>query len=255
MLDNPPYRCVQLPTDSLGFVDFGKIVRINLYLLEICIRENKIHEIAEYYLCEEERKKFYSFRYEKRKTEWLGGRIAVKYAVLLLQNNEEKIWGKSHWQQIKIKSYSSGKPFVESPALSNNTPLYVSISHSEKWAIAIASYEDCAIDVQRVTKKVERIQQRFVTNNEIKILEKNLNKTKRLREALTLLWSAKESVKKISNIDKMLCFFDITLESVEEYENLIILKLITTLPPKYKIVKARLLDEYAYAVAFRNQEL
>jgi len=234
-----------------------KIVRVNIASLKKRMADLGIFDIAMFYLCREEQERFYSFRLEKRKIEWLAGRIAAKCAGLQLQNNDEKICrGKKQWQQLQILAARSGKPFVLCSALACRPPLCISISHSRDFAIAIAARQNCGVDIQQVTPAVERVEERFVSTEEKVILAEIVDLYGN-QAALTLLWSAKEAVKKTSAGAHLPGFRDISLNFWEKSGDAFLF----TVNVKYKergqnvsqLIWVKLLDGFSYAVTTQNQ--
>ena len=116
---------------------------------------------------------------ENRKREWLSIRVLVKEIL-----GEEK----------EILYNSVGKPY-----LSDNS-YYIGISHTKGYAALILNKEnEVAVDIERITARIENIRTRFVNEEE----EKALSKTNELIHLL-LLWSSKESLYKrlsLENVD------------------------------------------------------
>jgi len=234
-----------------------KIVRVNIVLLKKRMADPDNYDLASYYLCREECERFHSFRLEKRKTEWLAGRIAAKCAALQLQHNEEKIcWDKKQWQQLQISAASSGKPFALCSALACRPPLHISISHSRDFAIAIAARQNCGVDIQQVTPAVERVEERFVSSEERNILAE-LADLYGNQAALTLLWSAKEAVKKTSANVILPGFLDISLDSWQKSEDAFLfavqVKCKENRQNESQLIWVKLLDGFSYAVTMQNQ--
>jgi len=234
-----------------------KIVRVHLDLLKMHMAELGIANIGLFYLRPQERERFHSFRYEKRRIEWLAGRIAAKCAGLQLQNNDEKnCWEKKQWHQLQISADNSGKPYVIWSALESSTPVRISISHSKGYAIGMAAWENCGIDIQQVTPAVERVEARFVTVSEKNILAEIVSLYGR-QAALTLLWSAKEAVKKTSAGAIRPGFLDISLNSLQQSEAAFLfgvhVKNKESGQNVSQLVRVRLLDGFAYAVTMQNQ--
>ena len=257
MIENLTGQCKSVFSTPPVFSFPLKIVRVNLESLKMRMADLGIFDIAFFYLCREERERFHSFRHEKRKIEWLAGRIAAKCAGLQLQNNDEKIcWGKKQWHQLQIAADSSGKPFVIWSAMKSSTPVSISISHSRAFAIAIAARENCGVDIQQVTPAVERVEKRFVTREEKNILEEIADLYGR-RAALTLLWSAKEAVKKASAGAIHPGFLDISLNSLQKAGDAFLFAV--NVKDKEsgqnvsQLIWVKLLDGFSYAVTTQNQ--
>jgi len=116
---------------------------------------------------------------ENRKREWLAIRVLLK-----------KILG----EEKEILYNSLGKPY-----LSDNS-FFISISHTKGYAAIILNKEnEVAIDIEKISSRVENIRKRFVNEEEEKALSKNNE-----RIHLLLHWSAKESLFKwlgVENVD------------------------------------------------------
>ncbi|MBU4263611.1 MAG: 4'-phosphopantetheinyl transferase superfamily protein [Proteobacteria bacterium] len=235
-----------------------KIIRVNLDLLKMHMADRGNDNIALFYLRRQERERFHSFRYEKRKVEWLAGRIAAKCAGLLLRNNDDEIChGKNQWHQLRVSAESAGKPFLSWSALeSRKQVVSISISHSRQWAIAMAAWENCGIDIQQVTAAVERVEERFVNAGEKNILAEIVSLYGK-QAALALLWSAKEAVKKTSAGAILPGFLDISLNSLQksedDYRFEVQVKDKESGQKVSQLVWVRLLDGFSYAVTTQNQ--
>jgi phosphopantetheinyl transferase len=116
---------------------------------------------------------------ENRKREWLSIRVLIKELL-----GEEK----------EIVYNPLGKPY-----LSDNS-FYISISHTKGYAALILNKEnEVAVDMERITPRIENIRKRFVNDDE----EKALSSSNELVHLL-LYWSAKESLFKrlgVENVD------------------------------------------------------
>ena len=116
---------------------------------------------------------------ENRKREWLAIRVILKELL-----GEEK----------EILYNSLGKPY-----LSDNS-FHIGISHTKGYAALIFNKEnEVAIDIEKITEKVENVWKRFVNEEE----EKALSQSNELIHLL-LYWSAKESIYKwlgVENVD------------------------------------------------------
>ncbi len=230
---------------------YGETTAIDLEILNKKIFETKNKEIANLYLSEEEKKIFYSFRNEKRITEWLGGRIAAKKAVLkILEKNSRQIDNSLQLEKITIHTSKIGKPYLNE-STTEKKPLKISISHSEKWAVAFASYTDCGIDIQKINNKIERLQNKFIKKNEVEILSKELQKYTWI-ELLTLLWSAKEAEKKKHNEMQQPGFLEMELTRIEKQNNLYILTLSTKKYSSHSKIRAAIYENYACAITWTD---
>jgi len=113
---------------------------------------------------------------ENRKREWLSIRVLLTELL-----GEEK----------KILYNSFGKPY-----LSDNS-FHISISHTKGYAALILNKEkEVAIDIEKISPRIENIRKRFVSEEEEKALSQSNETTH-----LLLYWSAKESLFKWLGIE------------------------------------------------------
>jgi len=116
---------------------------------------------------------------ENRKREWLAIRVLLKELL-----GEEK----------EINYTPLGKPY-----LADNS-FHISISHTKGYAALILNKEnEVAIDIERIAPRVENIRERFVNEEEAKVLSQQNE-----RIHLLLYWSAKETIFKwlgVENVD------------------------------------------------------
>lgn len=122
-----------------------------------------------------------TLRFPKRRTEWLGGRVALKRVVarqLCL----------SDLTQIEILPQENGKPqlLVEQKPLT----LAHSITHSHDFAVAAVSGESAllGIDLEKITHRIEAWKRDFFHPNEL---------TSDGDDFLTALWTQKEALVKL----------------------------------------------------------
>lgn len=144
------------------------------------------------YLAPEELATYHQFKYQKRQLEWLGGRLAAKQAVL--RATEQEITGPA-MREWSICADVHGKPFFVK-STGKNLPA-LSISHSHGKALAMTTENrDCGLDLQKISAATIRVKEKFCTPAEEKTvmaltLPDNIEAT-----GLTLLWAAKEALRK-----------------------------------------------------------
>jgi phosphopantetheinyl transferase (holo-ACP synthase) len=150
------------------------------------------------------------FTSAKRQKEWIGGRFAAKYATakLLKQGDPQQ---NISWSSLIIDADENSRPFLSSGNDEpGNTMPDISISHSGSMAAAMAIEKGlCGIDIQQVTPKIMKVRNRFCTREELKILEKSFSMEP--ETPLTLLWAAKETLRKASNLDSLPGFMELQL--------------------------------------------
>jgi phosphopantetheinyl transferase len=109
----------------------------------------------------------------KKQLEFLASRYLIKH----LAGNE---------YLANLNKTDNGKPFFY------NFPEAISISHSASHAAIIFSNTcSCGIDIETITPRVHKIASRFLSEEELISLDERY-----LTEAITLLWSAKETIYK-----------------------------------------------------------
>lgn len=173
--------------------------------------------LTDYFLTETEKKTYKKFSYEKRRMEWLAGRIAAKTAVInlsahLLKESKEK----NQWLQLEIAADEGGRPFVLSgPGLRPD----ISISHSGCFAVAAAVEKGvCGLDIQKISTKISKVEKKFIGQDELALInEISLLSHLSREEFLTLVWSAKEALRKGSGrSNPLLGFLEARLIEAEE---------------------------------------
>ncbi len=165
-------------------------------------------------LSEREKALFATYTYAKRQGEWLGGRLACKYAILRLHGRINAPAAKGI-AAISILPATTGRPELIHHGGHGAGP-GISISHSSGYAVAIAARaQRCGIDIQKISKKIIQVQSRFTAAGELDCLRRcaqGLGETERL----TLLWSAKEALKKALLHDQPTVFHGLSLHSLHQ---------------------------------------
>ena len=190
--------------------------KIYLYAEGLADLEDQIHvsenEYAQKYLCTNEHDKYLSFKFQKRKTEWLGGRIAAKKALRALL---AELGYLLRPQELEISSTIEGRPLFIKPVEITET-IDISISHSAKYAAALTVKDAvCGLDLQKITQTLHKVQSRFATDAERKILQQHFCFQPYEKSwDLALLWTAKEAFRKSVPTKPLLGFLEVTLESI-----------------------------------------
>ena len=121
----------------------------------------------------EERRIFSEIHNESRRKQWIGCRMAL---VTLLRT-----------KRLMIRYTPSGKPRLIDP------PTDISLSHCGEYAAAIISRRyQVGIDLERIRKKIERVADRFLEEDDLSTVgtEERLAK-------LTVCWGIKEAIYKV----------------------------------------------------------
>jgi len=82
----------------------------------------------------------------------------------------------------ELRKHENGKPFL------HNSPLNVSISHTDGYAAVMLGEGDVAVDVQAVNPRIMQLRERYLKPREMSMSPD--------METATLLWAAKETVYK-----------------------------------------------------------
>jgi phosphopantetheinyl transferase len=148
---------------------------------------------------------FRKFRYPKRRNEWLGGRIAVKAA---LQAGKEI----DDVRQLSVLADKHGRPIVTG-ANGRERGSSVSISHSGGYAVALAAQGPaCGIDLQRISGKLSSLTKYFASDKELTLLA---GQAVHDRDTwLTMLWAAKECLKKSILHDQSVIFSETEVKTI-----------------------------------------
>lgn len=191
-------KAVSLPNGAQILYEREEAISDNVHVvlcflpqLEDLIASKNDRKKIETLLSEKEKEIFHGFRFSKRKKEWLGGRLAAKHCLFSMYQRP-----KLKWSSISILSHKNGSPMLLSnPGLKLDIFPF-SISHSGDFAAASACKgESCGIDIQKIDSGTIRVKDRFAQQEEVEILQQ-CDHSLTEEEFLTLLWSAKEAVKK-----------------------------------------------------------
>ena len=184
---------------------------LDLDQLRVLIRNGQENLLAREWLHREEQEKLQTLHYEKRHREWLGGRICVKQAAIQYRQGNNLLA-----PHLLILSAASGRPFLAHKALPEDRSMpSISISHSRRYALAVAASTSCGIDIQISSDALGRVRDRFCSHEEEGLLGRDLGRLPGL-DRLTLLWAAKEAVKKGAELARMPGFLDLILTHIED---------------------------------------
>lgn len=168
---------------TLNFLSKENGIKIVAILLEM--NTLNYEEIKEEYLSKEEILTYESILYEKRKLEYLYGRVAGKVALSELAPNLCK-------NEVTISNGILMQPYIKSRV---NNNVGISLSHDNQYAAAIAYPDDyiCGIDVETIEENRKEVINRILTTKEKRNLEKNTDR----KTLLTFMsWTAKEALSK-----------------------------------------------------------
>lgn len=153
-------------------------------------------EQADPYLNAGEVEQWSRFSREKRRSEWLAGRLAAKWAAggMLAGSAVGR-------QTLTIHTEEDGRPYVRG---THAVAPFISISHSGPLAAALAANLPCGLDIQEPVARIIKVRERFASMAEEDILTSALPGSFTETERLTLLWSAKEAARKLVRISPLL---------------------------------------------------
>jgi len=144
--------------------------------INLNIEQNTIEKMLQI-ITDENRERFYKFRFKEDSLRTLYGEIIVRY-VLTTQfaiKNEE----------IKILRTSYGKPFIE------NVPLHYNISHSGEWVACAFASREVGIDIEMIKDVDMKIAERYFCEYEYDSLLSISDKDR--INYFYKLWTLKES--------------------------------------------------------------
>ncbi len=159
------------------------------------------------WLSEEEKKHIGKYRFPKRSSEWLSGRIAAKAALL---REKDFLQEKYEPGEMTILADEHGRPIIMRPQTVHVVQL--SISHGDRYGVAMVSFQDCGVDIQKIESRIAKLGDHIGTQQEIRMAAQVLFGPP--EEGLTLLWAAKEAVKKCCLYDRPGLFTATVIERI-----------------------------------------
>ena len=225
--------------------------RFSTAILPLESVRNLSHTARSKWLQQQEADQFETFNLEKRSVEWLGGRVSAKQsAKMYFQSMADKKFTPDY-TQCHVLSEASGRPFfAQIDGLQLKLP-ELSISHSKGFAAAMSCNTFCGIDIQYAAETLVRVQEKFCSKQEEKILSTLLPEFPAVSR-LTQLWSAKEAAKKMLSPDGIPGFHELELHpSSSLHEQACIFHLSQTNAPSSvfaQVVTTLFQEDYALAV-------
>jgi len=149
---------------------------------------------------------------EKRRRDWLGGRLAAKRAVIRLTRSGAFGWHPTSLQDVEVLPSPTREPIVYSSETGLPVPVQVSLSHSGQCAAAVASRSDhwrIGLDLERAGATDPALYHLAFRDSETREIERV---PPRLRPvAVLVLWTAKEAISKALGTGLSVCLQDIEL--------------------------------------------
>ncbi len=129
-------------------------------------------------LSETEKHVLDSYKHDKRKKHWLSYRVLIS-----------KVVGAS--AQVHYTDF--GKPYLQNDRKSK----HISITHSGDYSAVIINPDtSVGIDIEEISKRIERVSSKFLSDEELEFIDKE-----KFLAHLTICWTAKEALFKISGND------------------------------------------------------
>jgi len=198
---------------------------LTIVLLDIRLLEEEIELRGREYitmpcLSGREQMKMATFTSEKRKKEWLGGRIAAKHAAAtLFKQSPGEQDTVVPFPALEVIADENGRPSLTVKDIRIHADIPdISISHSAAMAAAMAAGKGlCGIDIQKVTPRLSKVQERFCRPAEKRLLQASFPwQPEKERAELAKLWAAKEALRKAANIKTLPGFLELELVAIEE---------------------------------------
>lgn len=212
----PPFVSPLLPNELLHILKDSAphgSLSVSAIDAETCLNGEEM-KIASQWLSETEYSQLNRFSFDKRRSEWLSGRICAKQAVLDYLGR-----GKSDLdpRKVRIEANPSGRPFLNISGLpATARDVDISISHSHGKAVAIAGNGLCGVDIQYLSETLFKVKDRYCTDIETALLD--VTSIEELAQ-LGLLWVAKEAVRKSLSGIALTGFLEIHLEGLRMEQN------------------------------------
>lgn len=184
---------------------FGPEVRLRLGGIPLAAVSGVQPDTAGHYLSADELAQWGGFHLKKRRAEWLGGRLAAKWSAAGILGETAM-----DWRKLVIRTEADGRPHVATAA--HPVAPFISISHSGPMAAALAANLPCGLDIQEPGDRIQRVRERFAAPEEEDILAASLpHHLFPETERLTMLWAAKEAVRKTVRLTPLLGLLEIRL--------------------------------------------
>ncbi len=155
--------------------------------------------------------RFTNYRLNKRRAEFLTGRIAAKMALKNFWTSAGLILPAALCH-IEITNDANGRPIVCPDCLKDLPTPEISISHGGEYAASLVAKSPCGIDVQRQQVNLLRVREKYCSVAELQLLAELLSDMAPLSRLL-LLWTAKEAAKKALSYRRMPGFLELELIS------------------------------------------
>lgn len=229
---------------TLNLAEEPMLRRVDLALLQSLLDSQRLEPGR--FLTPAEQATLAGFTFPKRRREWLGGRLAAKAAALAWAGQPLSANALAGWQ---VNSGPDGRPGLQFVAgVTAGAKLELSISHSHGLAAALVTPRPCGLDLQKITDTVLRVRERFCGEAEAALLQRMINPEIREVVSLSLLWAAKEALRKARGGVPLTGFLAMRLAGIEPLaEQAWCFRLAVTEAREYPVVVFSL-DDFAGAV-------
>ncbi len=189
-LTDPVWRDLRSDPESRRLADLLGIDALALARQRI----NELHAVAEApggddpaaWLSGEEARELAELTVEKRRWEWLAGRVAAKSAVRQLLGGDAPAA-----RDIAVRPDENNRPRVRLPGGAGPA---ISIAHSKDMAVAAASGGAVGVDVEKIERSVLEIAEEFAAAEERDTMSRWDGMSP--ATALTMIWALKEAARK-----------------------------------------------------------
>ena len=135
------------------------------------------------YMKSQEKTAFQKIKNNKRKMEYIAGLIAAKELYSQIEN-DSKVFDK-----IEIRKTAKGQPYIYNLEDKKKSDLFISISHSENYALAAIGSKPLGIDIEKIEDRNESFYKEAFTERERSTISND-------KELGTVYWTIKEAVSK-----------------------------------------------------------
>jgi phosphopantetheinyl transferase (holo-ACP synthase) len=229
-------RLCQEEEQTLTLVDLNRI--------ELAVQQHE-PRLLQQLLSPAEQEYFQRFKYMKRKKEWLGGRLAVKAALLICFSAPDQAL-----TSFTILPNKHGRPLIEEvPACLSflETKPNISLSHNDDFAVALAHSQGiCGLDLQEISTKLAGLTSYFAQDAELQLLAEQAGCDEDTR--LTMLWTVKEALKKALLHDQSVIFSETELHELTRL-NEFLWRFTCSVQGQPQSVRVHLLHPYVLSIA------
>ncbi len=201
------------------FVDTVSTILPRLFFAATMIEIAAVQQLSERkllrkWLNENELSQCQSFKLTRRRNEWLAGRVCAKLSTAAIGRSSGRLLSPI---EIGIANRADGRPYcILADGDTHPEFLDVSITHSSKFAAALAADSLCGIDIQQCREALVRVQDRYCSCSEERLLREEFSSSSRV-SSLNLLWTAKEAVRKTLSYDDLPGFLQLKLCGIRHH--------------------------------------